>query len=431
MSAQLKPPLEISIPEKLGPLFEPKQFKVMHGGRGGGKSHSVAQVLLIMGMQKKHRVLCIREIQKSLNESSKLVLADYIDRLDLGWFYEVQDKKIIGRNGTKFSFSGLKDHTADSIKSWESATLVWCEEAHTLTERSCNILIPTIVRNDGSEIWFTLNPDQEDDYVYDRFIKNTDADAWVVQINHAENPWFSRAMDVERLKLKAINADLYAHVWEGQCRSAAGLMFKRDWFQFYDTLPDHLNYYIASDYAVTTDGGDFTEHGVFGIADTGNMYVVDWWHGQTDPAQWIDEWLGLVSKYNPLACFEEAGVILRAVTGSIDRRMRETQVFANRVALPSAGSKAERALGFAARASAGAVYLPKGPMGLRILNQLCAFNGEDGRQDDAVDVCSLVGRGIAQMVGGGSPLAESGERKHGRDYGVHDEEDREDDWKVL
>lgn len=423
--------LDVRVPAKMLPFAQQRRrHKIARGGRGSGKSHSIGRLLIATARTRPIRVLCVREVQKSIKESSKRLLDDTIQTLGLGTFFDCQRDVIKGANGAEFAFAGLRDHTADSLKSYEGFDYCWVEEAHSVTELSASILIPTI-RKPGSELWWSYNPDQEDDYVH-QVAETPDPDVLVVDINWRDNPWFPAELELERNRLLRINADLYAHVWEGQCRSAAGLMFKRDWFRFYDTLPSHLNYYMASDYAVTQDGGDFTEHGVFGLSDTGDLYVVDWWHGQTDPAEWIDRWIELGAKYRPLACFEESGVILRAVTGAIDRRMRETGTFLNRVALPSAGSKAERALGFAARASAGAVYLPRGPMGLRILNQLCAFNGEDGRQDDAVDVCSLSGRGIAQMAGGGSPLAESGERRHGRDYGVHDDDDDErDDWKVL
>ena len=429
--------MKLEIPQQLIPLAQHVRSGryrhiITRGGRGSGKSWSIARILAANCMAHGLDILCLRESQKSIKLSSKKLLSKQIEAMGLGAAFDLQEQQILMRNGKlkgEIQFAGLKEHTSDSFKSYEDFDIGWVEEASTVTSESANKLIPTI-RKPGSLIVWSYNPDQEDDFVHQLAASGRD-DVLVIDCNWEHNPWFPQELETERLALQRINTDLYNHVWGGQCRSAAGLMFKRDWFKFYDVLPSHLNHYIASDYAVTPDGGDFTEHGVFGMADTGDMYVVDWWSGQTDPSVWIDAWIDLVGKYHPLACFEESGVILRAVTGSIDRRMRETGIFGNRMSLPSAGSKAERALGFAARASAGAVYLPKGQMGLRILNQLCAFNGEDGRQDDAVDVCSLVGRGIAQMVGGGSPLADEGERKHGRDYGVHDEEDREDDWKVL
>lgn len=392
--------IQVMFPEKLTPLFtESWQFKVMHGGRGGGKSHTVAQALLLKSMEKRLRILCAREIQKSLTESSMQVLKDYIGRLGLDAYFEVLKSEIRCKTtGSAFSFTGLREHTADTIKSFEGANIVWVEEAHSVTDRSWEVLIPTIVRTSGSEIWATFNPDSEDDYVYRRFVAGTDPDAWVVKIGWQDNPWFNDAMDKERLKTKALNDDLYRHTWEGECRSVAGMLFKRNWFNRFDTHPTNLRIYMASDYAVTQDGGDYTEHGVFGLDDRGNIWVIDWWSGQADPETSINAWLVLVKKHKPRVSFDEKGVILRALDSAINKRMRETQVFVTREALASAGGKAERALGFAARASAGTVYIPKTEWGDRLLNQLAGFTGEDGKTDDMVDVCSLIGRALDHMA---------------------------------
>lgn len=409
MSAALAPQVQLQIPVKLLPILQPRRFKVMHGGRGGGKSHTVAQVLVMLSMQRRLRILCVREVQKSLAESSMQVLKDYIERLGLGPYFDVLKTEIRCRlTGSTFAFSGLKDHTKDSIKSWEGADIVWVEEAHSVTANSWNTLIPTI-RKAGSEIWATFNPDQETDYVYDRFVKNTDPDAWVCQINWRDNPWFGREMDAERRKLKAINDDLYDHVWEGKCRSVAGLLFKRHWFKRYKLgdEPAVLNLYVASDYAGGPDPDnpdsepDWTEHGAAGLDHNGDMWFVDWWSGQEDPSVWIAAWLALLRRHKPLAAFEEKGVILRSVNGAINKAMQEDQggkgTYVTRIGLASAGNKASRALGFAARASAGTVWIPEGDWGDRLINQLCAFNGQDGKTDDMVDVCSLLARGLDEM----------------------------------
>lgn len=391
--------LRIQLPHKLEGLLAPKRFKSIHGGRGSGKSHSVAQVLLARGMVKPERYLCAREVQKSLKESVHQLLCDYINKLGLEKFYTPLRDSIQGRNGTRFMFAGLQDHTADSIKSFEGVDVAWVEEAQSVSKRSLEILTPTI-RNEGSEVWFTWNPTLEEDEIYQRSIvqQPDPADWWVQEINWRDNPWFPEVLKAEKLQLELMDHDTYMHVWEGKCRSLAGLMFKRHWFRFYDQLPQHLNLYIASDYAVTPDDGDFTEHGVFGMDKDGNLYVVDWWSGQADPAVWIDAWLGLVRQYRPDRAFEEKGVILRAVDSAISKRMRETGVYVIREGLPSASNKAARALGFAARASAGAVYLPKDkPWATRLLNQLCSFHGQGDQVDDMVDVCSLAARGLDSM----------------------------------
>ena len=101
--------------------------------------------------------------------------------------------------------------------------------------------------------------------------------------------------------------------------------------------------------------------------------------------------------------FEEKGAILRAVDGAINKAMREGQTFIAREGLASAGSKADRALGFAARAATGAVHIPNTDWGDRLIDQLCAFTGQDGRTDDMVDVCSLLARGLDMMSDGELP----------------------------
>jgi predicted phage terminase large subunit-like protein len=108
--------------------------------------------------------------------------------------------------------------------------------------------------------------------------------------------------------------------------------------------------------------------------------------------------VGMIRRNKPKIWFEEKGVILRAVDAAITKRLRERETFIMRYPLASAGNKADRALGFAARASAGAVWLPKTPWAERLLNQLCSFTGEDGRTDDGVDVCSLLARGLDVMT---------------------------------
>lgn len=417
MSAQPRPIVELQLPDKLLPILQPRRFKIMHGGRGGGKSHTVAQVLLMLATQRRLRVLCVREVQKSLAESSMQVLRDYIERLGLAPYFEVLKTEIRCRlTGSTFGFSGLKDHTADSIKSWEGADIVWVEEAHSVTAHSWNILIPTI-RKAGSEIWATFNPDQPTDYVYDRFVAHADPDAWVCAINWRDNPWFGSEMDTERRKLKAVNDDLYGHVWEGNCRTVAGLLFKRVWFEDlrYEPgkHPGRLNRYIASDYAGGPDPDnpdsepDFTEHGCAGLDEFGDLWFVDWWSGQEDPHEWVQAWLAMIRRNKPvLTAFEEKGVILRSVDGAINKAMRESQTFVARTPLPSAGSKAERALGFAARAAARTVHIPRNEWGDRLIEQLCAFNGQDGRRDDMVDVCSLLARGLDEMADASKPAAD-------------------------
>lgn len=223
------PLARLQIPEKLADLFQPRRYKVMHGGRGGGKSWAVAAVLLVLAADKPLRILCAREIQKSMRDSVHRLLSDTIARLGLESFFEVLEAEIRGRNGSLFVFTGLQQHTVDSIKSFEGVDIVWVEEAHGVSKRSWDVLIPTI-RKEQSEIWMTLNPDMETDETFDRFIATPSPDTWVCEINWRDNPWFPEVLNQERLKAKrSMLAEDYEHIWEGKARSVAeGAIYRHE-----------------------------------------------------------------------------------------------------------------------------------------------------------------------------------------------------------
>lgn len=179
-----------------------------------------------------------------------------------------------------------------------------------------------------------------------------------------------------------------------------GDYFKSDWFRDYastDDLPK-LTVYGASDYAVTDAGGDFTEHGVFGVDGNGNYYVLDWWYGQTDAAEWIERKCDLIIKHKPACWFGESGVIRRSVEPFMLKRMQERQAFCRIEWLASIADKTARARGIQARASMGKVHMPeRADWKAHVMGQLLRFPA--GAHDDAVDVFSLLGRGI-EFVGG-------------------------------
>ena len=200
-------------------LLEPCRYKVMYGGRGSGKSHAAARYLLISGLSDRHRILCTREVQKSLKDSVHKLLSDLIEEMGLEYHYEILETIIRGKNGTEFLFSGLSNQTASSIKSMEGCTKVWLEEAQTISRRSYDILIPTI-RAEGSEFIITFNPELESDETFRRFVTSPPPECTTVHINCYDNPWFPQVLEQEREHCEATDPDNYANIWLGECRSA-------------------------------------------------------------------------------------------------------------------------------------------------------------------------------------------------------------------
>jgi phage terminase large subunit len=212
--------VEAWFPEKLRFLFSPARYKVARGGRGSGKSWGFARALLIMGSNRPMRVLCTREVQKSIAQSVHQLLRDQIEALGLGSFYEVLATEIRGKNGTLFIFSGLSDQTAESLKSFEGVDVCWCEEAQAISKRSWDILIPTI-RKESSEIWISFNPQLESDETYMRFVAQQRPDCVSVEMNWHDNRRFPSVLEAERLHAeKTMKRDDYAHIWEGKCKPA-------------------------------------------------------------------------------------------------------------------------------------------------------------------------------------------------------------------
>jgi phage terminase large subunit len=214
-------------PVKLEGLFKKSRYKVLFGGRGGAKSWGIARALLIKGAKDPIRILCAREFQTSIKDSVHKLLCDQIDSLGLLSFYEITQTSIRGRNGTEFSFVGLKNNVAN-IKSYEGVDICWVEEAQTTSRLSWNVLIPTI-RKQGSEIWISFNPELETDETYQRFVANPPADCITMKVNWYDNPWFPETLRLEKDALKARDEEAYNQVWEGLCRQTVdGAIFAKE-----------------------------------------------------------------------------------------------------------------------------------------------------------------------------------------------------------
>jgi phage terminase large subunit len=144
------------------------------------------------------------------------LLADQVKAMGLDNFFDVQRSAIYGKNGSEFSFAGLK-HNVTSIKSFEGVDVCWIEEGQAVSKTSWETLIPTI-RKPGSEIWVTFNPDLDTDETYKRFVVNPPTSAVVRKVNWDDNPWFPDVLREELDQLKAKDPDAYLNVWEGHTR---------------------------------------------------------------------------------------------------------------------------------------------------------------------------------------------------------------------
>ncbi len=210
---------KIQIPQVFQPLFQPQRYKAYYGGRGSAKSHSFAAALVLLAAQRPLRILCAREIQKSIKDSVKRLIDDKIKACALEGFYTSTETEIRGKNGSLFLFSGLKSNI-DSIKSMEGIDIVWIEEASRVSQNSLDVLIPTI-RTEGSEIWFSWNPENELDPVDMMFRGRTPPTNSIVrEVSWNDNPWFPEVLKKE-MEFDRLNApQKYIHVWNGGYRVA-------------------------------------------------------------------------------------------------------------------------------------------------------------------------------------------------------------------
>lgn len=185
------------------------------GGRGSGKSHAVAIMIVCWMRRTKIRVLCLREFQNSIDDSSKQLLEDYIVKLGFVDEFRITKYDITHiPTGSRCTFRGMK--SGNSLRSTEGIDLVWGEEAQTFSESSLRSLFPTI-RKEGSRLIFTFNPEAPDDPIWTRR-NRWENEARIIEslVNWKQNPWFTKELNEERLRDLRTDPDMYQHIWEGQ-----------------------------------------------------------------------------------------------------------------------------------------------------------------------------------------------------------------------
>ena len=211
------------------PLLAGARYLGVHGGRGSGKSHNFAEMLIEESIREKTDAVCLREIQKSLKFSVKKLLENKIASMNAGAYFEVQNEQIKSQAGGVIIFQGMQDHTSDSIKSLEGFKIAWFEEAQTASQRSLDLLRPTI-RAPGSQLWFSWNPRFATDPI-DQLLRGQTPppSAIVVEANYADNPWLPVELLEEMEYDRRRDPDKYAHIWLGKYQSNTSSRVFKNW----------------------------------------------------------------------------------------------------------------------------------------------------------------------------------------------------------
>lgn len=330
--------LDIPTPRAFLPLLKPARYKGAHGGRGSGKSHFFSELalercLLTNGL----RVVCIREVQKDLKDSVKLLLEDKIKRFDLGRnFTPMRDSIVTPGNGI-IIFQGMSDHTAESIKSLEGFDIGYVEEAQTLTSRSLELLRPTI-RKEGSELWFLWNPRNASDPV-DKLLRgpNPPESSIVVRASYQENPFFPKELEAERQYDEAHNPARYGHIWLGEYEpQAIGAIWDRLTIHRNrkDQAPKLTRILVAIDPPISSNpGSDEAGIVVVALGEDNRGYVLDDCSLKGSPEEWAKRAIAAFDLYEAdaiVAEINQGGDMVKHTIRSVRPTLRVIEVRATR-----------------------------------------------------------------------------------------------------
>ena len=245
--------LQIQTPRKFLPLLSPARYKGAHGGRGSGKSHFFAEMLVERCLlQPGTRAACVREVQRSLKNSVKLLVEDKIRTLGVGGF-EILEAEIKTPGNGIIIFQGMQNHTADSIKSLEGFDIAWVEEAQSLSKRSLGLLRPTI-RKPDSELWFSWNPDKPTDPV-DALLRGEQppTGSIVIEVNYSDNPWFPPELRADMEDDRLRDPDEAEHVWDGAYKGKSNARVLKNWKVEEFATPEGVIHRFGADWGFAQD----------------------------------------------------------------------------------------------------------------------------------------------------------------------------------
>jgi phage terminase large subunit len=239
--------------QPVAPDGRPVRYLGAYGGRASAKSHFFAERLVEENLCMKVDAVCIREVQKSLRFSVKRTIESKIAAHNAGAYFNVQDKIITSARGGITIFEGMQNQTADSIKSLEGFDRAFVEEAQTLSQRSLDLLDPTI-RKAGSQLWFGWNPRFATDPV-ERLLRgpNMPPGAIVVQANYRDNPWFPEVLLPKVEFDRRHDKDKYEHVWMGGYEQHSEARVFRRWQVEEFESPSNATFRFGADWGFSVD----------------------------------------------------------------------------------------------------------------------------------------------------------------------------------
>jgi phage terminase large subunit len=244
----------VDLPEYAGDLWQSFRHLAWHGGRGPGKTRTVATGLILQSMERHERVLCGRETQRSIRDSSKRVLDDEIDRLGLRRVFTSTETEIRGPNDGLFLFSGVRGN-ATGLKSIEGVTTFWGDEAQAFSQGSIDTIVPTI-RAPGSRLIWTWNPDLPTDPIDVMFRgdKGPPPASIVREVNYDDNPWFPDVLRVAMEHDRARDIDKFNHIWRGQYRQNSEARVFKNWSVDADLVaPIGAEFRLGADFGFSID----------------------------------------------------------------------------------------------------------------------------------------------------------------------------------
>ena len=245
--------LRIETAEAYEPFLYPARYKGAWGGRGSAKSHEFGTLLLEKCLMGPTRAVCVREVQKSLEQSVKRLLEDKIKLLGLGNQFRITNTHIETPMDGVIIFQGMQNHTAESLKSLEGYDVAWVEEAQSLSDRSLTLLRPTI-RKDGSELWFTWNPRFSTDPV-DKLLRSKEIPPGSVVrgTTYRDNPWFPDVLRQEMEWDRRTDTEKYEHVWEGDYEHHSEARVFKNWRVEEFDSPEDSSWLLGGDWGFSVD----------------------------------------------------------------------------------------------------------------------------------------------------------------------------------